>query len=73
MPLDRACGTRSLGPIAAPTQEGRQCPEERVEPGASDKEPGLPVVRDVNLGATQHGGAALIGENRQGHQGHNPF
>lgn len=73
LPLDWACGTGSLRPIAAPTQEGWQCPEERVEPGTSNTEPGLPKVWDVNLGGMQHGVVTLIGEKRQGHQGHNAF
>lgn len=71
VPLDGARGAGSLGPVAAPTQEGRQGPEERVDPGSPDKEPGLPEVWDVDLGGVQHGGVALIGEDRQGHQGHN--
>lgn len=44
MPLDGTRGAGSLGPVAAPTQEGRQGPEERVDPGAPDAEPGLPEV-----------------------------
>lgn len=70
VPLDRARGPGSFGPVAAPAQQGGRGPEEGVDPGASHTKPGLPEVGDVDLRGLQHGGATLIGEDGQGDQGH---
>lgn len=73
VPLDWACGAGTLRPVAAPSQQRWQGPEERVEPGAGDAQPGLPEVWGVHLWGVQHGGVTLIGENGQRHKGHNPW
>lgn len=63
VPLDRACGAGTLRPVAAPSQQRWQGPEERVEPGAGDAQPGFPEIWGVHLWGVQHGGVTLIGEN----------
>lgn len=73
VPLHRACCSWSLGPIAAPTQERREGPEEGIKPGPTHTEPSFLEVRDVNAGRMQHGGVTLVREDRKGHQGHNSF
>lgn len=70
VPLDRAHGPGSFGPVAAPAEQGGQGPEERVEPGAPHAEPGFPEIGGINLGGLQHDGVTLVGEDGQGHQGH---
>lgn len=73
VPLDRARGARTLRPVAAPSQQRRHGPDQRVEPGAGDADPGFPEVGGVHRWRVQHGGVTLVGEDRQRHQGHDPW
>lgn len=70
VPLYRAGGTGALQAIAAPAQERRHGPQQGIEPGAGYTQPGLAEVGQIGLGATQHGGVALVRQHGQRHQGH---
>lgn len=72
-PFDRAGGARTLQAIAAPAEEGRQGPDQGVDPGQYDAQWGLTVVRSVSLGRGHHGAVALIGEDGQGDQRHDAW
>lgn len=65
-PVHRAGGSGPLGGVATPTEERRQGPDERIDPGQHHSQRYLPVVRDVGLGWTHHGAVAFIGKYGQG-------
>lgn len=69
-PVDRTGGPRTLRAVAAPAEERRHRPDQRVDPGQGDAQARLAVVGRVGLGRGHHGAVALEGQDRQRDQGH---
>lgn len=71
-PVDGAGCPRTLRAVAAPAEERRDGPGQRVEPGQADAQAHLAVVGRVGLGWRHHGAVALEGQDGQRDEGHDP-
>lgn len=67
-PVHRAGGAGTLGPVAAPAQQRRHGPGQRVEPGEADPSQHWPVVSVAGHGGRHHSEVTLVGQDGEGDQ-----
>ena len=73
LPVDRAGGAGTLGPVFAPAQQRRDSPGHGVEPGEADPSQRWAEVSAVGYSGCHHGAVTLVGQNGQGNQGNNAW
>lgn len=69
LPVHRAGGAGTLGPVPAPAQQRGHSPGHGVEPGEADPSQRRAVVPAVGYSGRHHGAVTLVGEDGEGDQG----